>query len=639
MGLAALKLGLTPRQHVAAAKLPSHRRVTLKERMAAGEVEWSPCLQRVLALSRRGTPDLGPIIQGLTQVLKAPGGTQTLRDVQAWLMFEAPQAGGAVAIIETGGGKSLPLMLLPMVWPYVKENDVLRPPRAVLFIPPDMRVQFAADWERYSKHWVMPNLAGGSNFTPGRPTLHVIAYSELQQPKNSALLEQLKPDIVMADECSSLKNFEAARVMRVRRHFGAHPYTAFVGCDATPMSESLLDFWHFFVWGLGENSPMPVEEIEVKRWGRAIDPQRDEDGIWLPGQLQRLCNTGEDVRSGFRRRLNDTLGVIMSESRSLGIPLVFRERQAPPMPEKILEYLKVLRRAPTAGGWRRPDNEELQEAAQVVACARQLAAGLYLRWRFPKGESRELIDEWFDKRQSWNRELRAQLQTPQVHLDSRKLCENAAARWYDGGCPSCARGPLQEHAEDCREVETHPLWISWCYPAWREIRDKVYHETEAVWESDFLIDDMARWAKEAPGIVWVDHPDIGQRLAQRTGLRYFGGGDEAAELLEQQYGEANGPSNHSIICSVKATSRGKNLQYAFSRNLITLFPASNSIVDQLVGRTYRSGQTSKQVTVDYYLHTKELENAFDLAKARAEGVWQALGTAQKLVYGDFQRAA
>jgi hypothetical protein len=527
-------------------------------------------------------------------------------------------------------------MLMPMVWKWVEQKNpdgttTLRPPRCLLFIPSDLRVQFAADWIRYGQHWNLPNLAGGDKFEVGKPVLHVIAYSELQQPKNSALLEQLQPDLVMGDEISALRNFEATRTTRVRRFFAAYS-ASFCGWDATLTSQSLQDYWHFLVWAFDENSPAPIEEVEVRRWARALDPERFNDGYYLPGELMRLCNPGEDVRQGFQRRLVQTLGVVASEENLLGIPLVLKERKPPPMPVQILECLKLVRRPPAQGGWRRPDGEEFKEATEVVACARQLAAGFFMRWRFPHGEPVELIDEWFEKRQAWNRELRAQLQSPVVHMDSPKLCENAAGRWYDGGCPGCSRGPQQDHKSGCKVIETHPLWQSYTYPAWREIEDKVYHETETVWLSEWLLQDAAAWAREAPGIVWVDHPEFGERLARLTGLTYYGGGERSAEELEAKFGEGNGVSKTSIICSVKANMKGKNLQFAFSRNLLISVPASNAVIEQVLGRTYREYQVADRVTADYYLHTKELENALEKAIERAKYVQETWGSSQKLVF-------
>lgn len=632
----------TARAAVAAAPQPTGRtRLTLKQRFSKGEVEWSPDFERIMKLPRRNKPELDAIAKALTDLLKRPEGKQTLRDLQAWALYEAPHAGGLIASLAPGSGKTLISLLLPMVWPYVRQQDgTMRAPRCVLLIPADARVQFAADYKRYGEHWRLPNLAGHDKFQAGLPVLHVLTYSELQQPKNSALLEQLQPDLLTGDEISALRNFEAARTIRARRFFGRFYETSFCGMDGTILNDSVEDIWHLLAWALGENSPMPTDPAEVRRWARAIDQDFD-DGYYMPGVLMQFCAPGEQVRQGFRRRFVDTLGVVTSEDQQLGIPLIFKQRMPPQMPLQVMECLKTLRRPHQQGGWRRPDGEELQDATQVAACARQLATGFYLRWKYPRGEPVELIDEWFEKRQAWNREIRAQLQMPLVHLDSEKLWRNAATRWFDGGCPGCARGPQEPHGENCPPsiVASHPLWSSYTFEAWREIEDKVYHETEAVWLSEWLLDDVAAWAREAPGLIWVEHPEIGERLAQRTGLKYYGGGDAAAEELDRLYGDGTPRSQTSIIVSVKATMRGRNLQSSFWRNLIISFPASNSVVEQLAGRTYRPGQTNDRVEVHYYLHTPEFENALEHAQIRARRVWETMGNTQKLVYAQWEKAA
>lgn len=606
---------------------------TMRERLSKGEVSWSPDLERVISLKRREQPDLELFGQALTKILKKPEGTQTLRDLQAWVLAEMPQTRGGIGLLQTGAGKTLLGMLMPMVWPHIEENGELRPPRCLLLIPSDLRAQFESDWERYGKHWHLPNLAGGRFFTPGRPVLHVVSYSEFQTAKNSALVDQINPDLVMADECSALRNFETARVRRMKRFFAEHTNAFFCGWDATITSDSLEDYWHLLVWSLGPGSPVPVVETEIRRWARAIDPERYEDGYWMPGALMRLCEAGESVRSGFRRRLVSTPGVVPSADKILAIPLKFKERRPPKMPDVLIEHLKVLRRPKKDGGWKRPDGELFTMSTQVVACARQLSQGVWLYWAYPRGEPREMIDDWFSKRQSWNRELRSVLDQPRVHMDSPKLCENAAKRWYDGGCPSCARGPLEDHAVFCTVKEDHPLWDSYTYPAWRAVKDTVKHEERVKWESDWLLQDAAQWAAETPGIVWVDHPAFGHKLSQMTGLKYYGGGDGASEEIAEEYAEEKGRSSKSIICSMSANKRGKNFQHGFSRNLFVSLPSSNDVIEQVLGRTYRSGQTADCVTCDYYLHVPELESSLEKARERAAYMAETTGNPQKLLYG------
>lgn len=630
MGLARARAGLeAPSRMTVAQARPASRPMTLREHFAQGTVEDSPDLQRILALPRRPKPELRDIVNQMTFRLKKPEGTQTLREHQAWMLWEAPRVGGMLGAIRTGGGKTLVSMLMPMVFPPVTEPDgTTRPLRAVLFIPPSMRAQFAHDWEVYGKHWKLPNLAGGKWFTAGIPVLHVVAYSELSHAKSTALLRQIKPDLIVADECSNLRNPASSRAFRFLNHYVSAPETIFCGWDASIIATGIGDFWHLLGIALGEGSPTPLSEAELRRWALALDPSLRE-GYFMPGALLQFCEPGESPRSGFQRRLVDTPGVVATEENALGIPLSFIERRPPKVPEEIRQALKNLRRKPADGGWKRPDGEEFAEMTEVVACARQLASGLYLRWRYPRGEPPEVIDEWFLRRQNWNRELRAVLGNPRVHMDSPLLCENAAARWFDGGCTGCARGPQQEHEATCRDVESHPLWPAFTYLAWRAVEDTVVHRTQVVWMSDWLLEDAAEWAREAPGIVWVDHPEFGHRLEKLTGFRYYGGGDEAAKEILKEDG------SRSIICSVEANKRGKNLQF-LNRNLIVSFPASNDTVEQLVGRTARSGQSAAEVTVHYYAHTEELEDAIAKAKARGKFVNEILGSEQKICWGTWR---
>jgi hypothetical protein len=609
---------------------------SLRERFAEGSVEWSPDLQRVLELPRRRKPEgaeMEAIVSGMTVVLRKPGGTQTLRDVQAWALWEAPQQGGLLASLATGAGKTLIGILMAMVWPWIALPDgTRRPVRALLLIPADLREQFEHDWNFYGEHWELPNLAGGRFFDKNKPTLHVVAYSELSHEKSSALLDQINPDLVMGDEISSLKNFEASRTLRMRRFFAEHPIAGFCGWDATLISESIEDFWHLFLWALDVKAPVPLEESEMKSWAKAIDPKRHGGGYYMPGELMKLCAPGESVRTGFQRRMVNTKGMVFTEDNELGIPLYFTRRSPPMLPEHVEKYLVQLRKKPENGGWKRPDNEELRDMTEVTAVAKQLALGFYMFWRFPRGESREVIDEWFTRRQSWNREVRNQVSRGQLHMDSPTLCEKAAMRWFDGGCPECNRSPKEPHALECSVKESHPLWAPYSYEAWRRVEPTVKYVSETEWVSDWVLKDCAAWAAEQPGIVWVEHPEFGEQLSKLTKLPFFDGGKENNEAIIQEDGR------RSIICSVRANTRGKNLQ-AFSRNLITTFPSSNKTVEQVVGRTYREGQKNVRVMVYYYLHTSELENSFKTATVLAKFASETMGQAQKMIYGIWEKAA
>jgi intein/homing endonuclease len=499
--------------------------------------------------------------------------------------------------------------------------------RAVLFIPPALRAQlYEKDLEFYGKHWNLPNLAGGNSFIPGRPVLHVVAYSELSSPKSSELLKQLNPDLVIADEAHSLRHRDTARTRRFLRYFADFPDTRFCGWSGTLTAKSVRDYAHLSALALGEGSPVPLHPPTVEEWAAALDP--DGTGFFDAGQLRRFCEPDEEVRKGFRRRLTDTSGVVATAENLLGTSLIFYQRPAPPIPQELQEHLRKLRKSPQEGGWIRPDGEELVDALRVSACARQLACGFYGRWKFPRGEKPEVIDDWFARRQEWNRELRDRLQRSAPHLDSPNLCMRAAIRFYDGGCPGCERGPMEQHSRKCKEADTHPLWASKTWPVWSKIHKSVYHEEEVVWVSDYLLEDVMKWANEAPGIIWIEHVPVGERLSRLGKLPYYGGGEQASADIIKETGQ------RSVIASVKAHYQGKNLQM-FNRNLIVAMPSDGAVVEQLIGRTHREGQKADEVEVFIYQHTPEFSDALSKAKARARYIDETTGSAQKLVYGSW----
>lgn len=601
--------------------MPGKPRVSLRERLSGGAVEWSEDFQRILALPRRPRPNLDEIVVELTAKLKRPEGTMTLRPIQSLALYEAPRAGGLIGMVRIGGGKTLIGMLMPMVMPNCQ--------RSVLLIPSDLRDQFYKDWKEYGQHWKLPNLAGEGSFVVGRPVLHVMTYSELSHKKGTDALNRINPDHVGSDECQALRNIASSRGGRFFDFFPSHPHARFTALSASITASSFTDMAHLFVVALGPLAPVPVAPSVVKEWASALDP--DVDIPFEPGVLRVFCHAGEDVREGVHRRLVDTQGVIASTGDQIDVPLTFIERKAPPMPPEVLEaYRKLKRKNPETDCWTRPDGEPLEDQLEVQDCARDLAVGLYLRTIFPRGEPKELIDLWYEIRSSWNRELRTQLQGLRTaFFDSPALLEEAAERYYEGGCPECNRAANTDHSPSCKIAIALPVWNSYTYPAWKEIREAVYTESETVWMSDWMVQDMAAWLRDHTGIVWVEHPKLGERLAEVSGCRYYGAGDEAHREILSEKGD------RSIICSISSHSKGKNMQ-AWNKNLIAQWPSSAELIEQSIGRTHRDGQT-RPVSCWYYAHTVELENSIETSKARAKWMQSQMGP-QKICYGTWEQA-
>jgi hypothetical protein len=573
--------------------------------------EESDDLARVLALPRRPRPtpeEAMALAAKWTGLLRHVSATcqcsalgrpciTDLRPIQGWALEEAARVGGEVGFIRIGAGKTALDIFLAMVVPNVK--------RAMLLIPASLRAQFYLDYAAWSQHFRTPNLAGGSGpFYGDRPVLQVMTYTELQTAKNRTALVSAAPDIFILDEFQNLKNRAAARTGRWLRYLEDNLGTRIFAHSGSPMTRSVLDYSHIAALSLRGGSPVPLDLPTMTEWASVLDPTPPGMMPAPVGALRALCEEGETARSGFRRRLLATPGIVATEDSRIVNRLVLRKRDPGPIPLNVRQAMTQVQ------GGTRPDGEEFREDVEIAACLNQLASGFFYKWYFPHGEPDALKDLWFLRRKEWFRELRQKLQYRVDHLDSPLLCEHAAARYFEG------REPTLEL----------PTWKSECYLPWIEVEDKVYHEQRPVWLSDWVAEDAAAWAKDG-GIVWVDHVALGHRIERVSGIKYYGGGAESsAEIIKEK-------GDRPIVASIASHMLGKNLQ-AFSRNLIANPPADGETWEQVIGRTYREGQRAAEVTVDVYQHTEGLKNALRTATNLAKGVFETSGSVKALLYAE-----
>jgi len=496
----------------------------------------------------------------------------------------------------------------------------------VLLVPPGLATQLVGDYLHVGQHFHVPqivfhgvsydNTGRGSDdvpLEPGAPVMHVVPYSRLSRPESTTWLEQqLRPDAIVADECHKLRNVKTATGARVDRYMREHPTTLFVGLSGSMTSRTLRDYDHLARWALRGGSPLPLDPEVTVDWCRALDPS---DNPAEPGPLiEALCDPGEHVVDGFRRRLAETLGVVTTTAPPVDVLLEIDERPAPPIPPVVEEALASVR------GFVRPDGEELVDALQVAKCACEVAAGFYYKWVFPRCQfprDESLVEEWRDARKEWHREVREKLQRAEEHLDSPKLCQNAAER---------AHGERPPH-------RGLPTWQARTWARWRGVRDKIYHETRTVRLDDYLVRDVVAWAKQATGIVWYEHHAFGEWVAEQSGLPIYGGGPNGGGLLDET-GRIRESGDRSVILSIRAHGTGRNgLQERYSRALLPNVPASPDAWEQVLGRLHRIGQRASSVQTWFYRHTKELRSHVDKALQAAIYVEGTMGSVQKLRLG------
>lgn len=543
-------------------------------------------LDRIIRLPRREC--IFTEYEDLTERFRKPGGTMSIWPLQSAALHEAKKANGLLALLSAGSGKTLVSLLV---------GSMMDAKRIVLFVPPQLRAQLLTkDIPRLNQHFYLP-----------LDKLTVVAYSELSSAKSADLLDELKPDLIVSDECHAYRHKNAARTRRWLRYHKDHPECRFVGLSGTITRRSLRDFGHLAEHALRARSPVPLNWHSLNEWAEAIDIGRDP----LPaGALRKLANeeelllidlrdpikSQEGVRKAFRRRLVETPGVVATEEGAVGTSLVLTGLR-PPVPPEVAAALKALRETWCLG------EDELVDILSVVRAGCQLAAGFYTRWNWPGGIPDR---EWLEARSEWNRELREILKLSRKGLDSPLLVMNAIRR-----------GDLRSDT----------------FGSWETAKEKYDPEPprETVWISDFLVREAVRWGKETcdkanGGICWFAHRALGEAIAKMGGFPFFGGGEQAAKDLTS----ITPKKAPVIVCSIKAHGTGLNLQ-AYSRNLFTTPPAGLE-AEQTIARTHRPGQDADQVSVDLFVHTPESVRAWLNSLRDARYVETSSGQKQKILY-------
>lgn len=579
-----------------------------------------------------------------------------LRPVQGWALQEAFEHGGMVGSIGVGKGKTGIDILLPMV---VRDCKV-----AAVFIPSSLRAQFLWDWQRWAAHFRVPNLAGvGSAFVEKRPLVYVVPYSTLSQTTNTDLLTRINADLLIGDEAQSLKNPQTARTdrfMRVFRRFNPvtnerMPPPRYAAHSGTFTTKTPRDFAHHCGLALLGGSPLPINTRVLEEFSSALAelPQGNAHpgellSLAVPGEVELLRKSHVDdetliARLVFARRFRETPGVVVTidgrprieegEHEGEAIDLIISQRHVS-LPEHpidvpglqprlkgmtLAQILEDVRKT-----WERPDGEEMVEVIEFARCVRELASGLFYKWRFPRKEPADVIDLWFARRKAWGREMRGFLANPQPFADSRYWATQAAIRWHFGyefeGTRVeryTKRGPL-------------PVFQSEHFLPWLAVEATVEPKPATVWLDPFLVNNAVEWLKTNTGIVWYEHTAFGEELyrrARQAGLEVplFTGGDRANEEIKLEAG------TRSIIASIKAHGTGKNLQ-RFQRGLIANPPGDGASWEQLTGRWHRDGQKARQCFAEVYRHTGEYQDAIDGAIGKARYIQSMTGSEQRLCY-------
>lgn len=545
----------------------------------------------------------------MTNLLKTPGGTQRLRDVQARALYDLGESGKGFFPIRVGGGKTLISFLAARV---------VGAKRPLLVLPASLLQKTEREWKKVAEHWRVSK------------QMRFMSYEKLGRVSGANELEDvLKPDTIIADECHRLKNLRAAVTRRFHRYMTKNPKTIFVPMSGTIMKSSIKDFAHLLHWSHGDTAPLPLYTQTLIEWSEALDEKvnplsRRSPGVLLdlmphvtqavrgiPEVLDRnkaivmpssglaFADDDEDVRTArrlFFARANATQGIISADAKddyqgSLEIDAL--EYPCNAATEENFEKLRST--------WCRPDGWAFTEAFQLWSVARMLALGLHYEWQ-PGAPQ-----DWLDARKQYAahvRQLIADPDTARMGIDSELQITNAILE----GRLDDDYGLLEE---------------------WRRVKGSFSPNPVPVWHDDTALNVCADWLKgRSEGVVWIAHNHFAKELSKRTGVPFFGakGLDATGKFIEDH----DGP----VIASLAANSTGRNIQYKHSSGLYTAPPADSERWEQSLGRLHREGQPADSVSVQVLVGCREHLESVPRSLASAEVKEDMLGATQKLKLAD-----
>ena len=452
--------------------------------------------------------------------------------------------------------------------------------RTLLIVPGSLAAKTYADFASYVDTWRAPT----------RP-IRIETREKLATVGGAEMLDAYQPDLIIIDEADDLSNARSAAARRIDRYVRKHDVRV-VAMTGTPARKSIMGYWHIVAWCLGDGAPLPLVESEARMWALALDEHSGRRPSLGP-----LGSTVREARAWYRRRLTETAGVVVVDEDSCTAPLTVRVRLA--REDAVLDaaFARFLVELETPGGI--PISDPLSR----WLLDSQLGLGLYTRWNPPPP------DRWRNARRNVARFVREQI--------------DASTR---------SDRPLDTEAQVLRRFASHPIVREWL-----AVKPTFDGATETVWISRSALDSCLDWLRELraegmPGIVWCGSVDFGRALAREAGLQYYGqrGQSESGGALH------TAPVGESLVASWGANKKGFNLQ-AWPRQLITMPPQSAKWLEQIFGRSHRSGQ-DEHVIVDVLATSGGTLDAFEAAIAEALNVRATVSLTQKLLRADIVRA-
>lgn len=479
---------------------------------------------------------------------------------------------GLAAIVGVGHGKTLVGMLAPRIAPCTRPLWLTRA---------SLVRQWLYDFAKYR----------GLGFDVRLEEWESLTYESLSSPDSEAVLDAIRPDLVVLDEAHILGSVKSARFRRFARYLETHLGTRVLALSGTISTRTLQQAAPVLSIALRDFSPLPRDST-VDRWGAVVNVGGEPDtsdldavrpvvekfgpgGAWLGSK--------EVARAAVGRRIATAPGVVVEPGLSADVSLGIRLWD-PGAPEIVHAALALL-----SGAWETPDGLELVSATDFARHARTLSLGFW--YRFVPGT---VDPEWDAARRAWDREVRRLVEYAR-RFDSRALAERAA----------------RDRRLDRTALATWDAWVP--YSTWDP------PPTEAVWlrgAKKYVRELVERFGS---GVVWYRSRALEPVLAS---------------VVDSVHGQGSPAPSSGKRVATSENVHGEGWNGQAYRRVLYLEPGPGAgRWEQTLGRQHRAGQT-RDVEAWVLQATDPQRDAFRRAIAAAKYVEATTTIPQRLLSAD-----
>lgn len=609
-------------------------------------------MARIVSLPLEGMPDSEAVeIFCFDQMLASSyDAGERLWPTQVAAVDAYQRHGGGIFPIGVGWGKTgISLMIAESAYRAgARKIMLLVPPQLV----PGLVKRHIPEWRRRVPmsvpfHFLAGRAASAraSIVQSQAPGVYVYPYSLLSASDAVDLLEQIAPELVIADEAHNLRNPKAARTKRLL-HFlrELEPRPQLVAMSGTITAKAIGDYHHLASLALREQCPIPRTSSMAFFWGQILNSDAPAPTGYAKGLMAPLLGWArqhfpdetfrqdqtESYRRAYRHRLTSAPGVVATGDEEIGVSLRIENVEFPGPGPQIVEHLRRLKDEMVT-----PQGEPIDHAIHTFKWAYELSAGFYNSLVWPTEE------ELMKHRRVSQPEAELLLVRARQHQRAVQDYHKILRDFFDGSPPG-----LDTPREVGRSMSMHgdKHVGATVYGAWLAMKEADFEGRPERYNKPVRIDDwkvrqVVAWAQErGKGLVWVYHQEVGIWLmealkeADVPALHAPAGADDLIEEIGDP--GRGGKGDVVVVASMPSHGTGRNLQ-AFQDQIFMQWPRSAQLAEQTLGRTHRNGQQADEL-VAHTLMSIEFDHVCRAACLNdAIYIQQTTGARQKIVYCDY----